>query len=144
MKQVLFFVILTLIMTGCLPTLSPPIEVIATTTPIFIQTPSPTSGDIFEVQAWVNEPFPARDEQVIVYGSLIKDGVRLGGIMMRASWRDGTHEHAIPDCFVLVTYGRGVCTLDQGGLPSGVFLPITVTFDYNGSRFIGQTGFTPH
>lgn len=95
------------------------------------------------MEAWVDKPSPARDGRVIARGSLIKNGVRLGGMMMQATWPDETQERGVPNCNVLVTYGSGVCAIDAEGYPPGVFVPITVTFDYDGTRYVGHTGFTP-
>lgn len=86
---------------------------------------------------------PSRDSRVTISGSLIKNGVRLGGMMMQATWPDKRQEHGVPNCNVLVIYGSGVCTVDAGNYPPGVFVPVTVTFEYGGMRHIGHTGFTP-
>jgi hypothetical protein len=95
------------------------------------------------VDAWVNQAAPARDDRVIIYGSLIYRGVRLGGLVMRATWSQKGDKTGTPDCFVLVTYGRGVCTLDAADFPAGASVPVTVTFDYEGQTYTGQTQFTP-
>jgi hypothetical protein len=105
--------------------------------------PSPTACDSFAVEAWVDNPTPTQDSQVIVFGSLIKSGVYLGGIMMQAVWADETQERGVPNCDVLVTYGRGVCAVPVKDYEPGAFVPITVTFKYEGSTFVGHTGFTP-
>ncbi len=107
------------------------------------QTPIPVLANVFKVEAWVDHPTPGEDQRVIVYGSLLKYHTRLGGIMMRATWPDKDHPLGTPNCFVLVTYGRGVCTIDTSRLPSGVYVPVTVSFDYGNQRYSGQTGFTP-
>jgi len=104
---------------------------------------SPTSEDIYEVEAWVNKPAPRPDEQVTIYGSLLKNGVRLGGIMMHARWSERALNTGIPDCFVLVIYGSGVCTVAARDFPTGQFVPITILFEYEERVFTGKTGFTP-
>ena len=116
---------------------------LATKIPPLTPTQSPNPGDIYEVQAWVDQSNPAQGERVIVYGSLIKDGVRLGGIMMQATWQEASHEPGLPNCFVLVTYGRGVCVVEPGNYPPSAYVPITVSFDYGGNTYTGHTGFTP-
>lgn len=103
----------------------------------------PTSGDIYEVKAWVDKPAPRQDEQVTVYGSLIKNGVYLGGIMMQARWSKKALTTGIPDCFVLVIYGTGVCVVAARDFLPGRYVPITILFDYEGQVFTGKTGFTP-
>lgn len=102
-----------------------------------------TSGDIYEVEAWVDKPAPRLDEQITVYGSLLKNGVRLGGIMMQARWSEKALTTGIPDCFVLVIYGSGVCTVAAGDFQPGQFVPITILFEYEERVFTGMTGFTP-
>lgn len=84
------------------------------------------------------------NSRVIVWGSLIKNGVHLGGMMMQATWPDETQEVGIPNCRVLVIYGSGVCVIDDIDYPPGEFVPITVSFEYGGKEFVGQTGFTPY
>jgi hypothetical protein len=91
----------------------------------------------------VNNPEPERGEQVIVYGSLIKYGVLLGGIMMQGTWADESHKPGTPNCFVLVTYGRGVCVVETGQYSAGVYVPINIRFDYRNKTYTGSTGFTP-
>ncbi len=122
------------ILLSCSPAASPP----ATPSPA-----PPTPADIFEVEAWVDDASPPHDARVTVYGSLIKNGVRLGGMTMQATWPDETQERGVPNCKVQVIYGSGVCTLDAGNYPPGEFVPITVTFRYGGGTHVGHTGFTP-
>lgn len=95
------------------------------------------------MNTWVNNPEPERGERVIVYGSLIKYGVLLGGIMMQGTWADESHEPGTPNCFVLVTYGRGVCVVETSQYPAGVYVPINIRFDYRNKTYTGSTGFTP-
>ncbi len=104
---------------------------------------SVTAGDKFKVKAWVDGRTPAQNSQVIVFGSLIKNGVHLGGIMMHATWPDVSGKSGTSSCDVLVIYGKGVCSLRVRDYVPGVFVPITVTFDYRGARYTGHTGFTP-
>lgn len=101
------------------------------------------SQDEFVIKTWVNKPNPSRDELVTVYGSLIKNGAHLGGMMMQATWQDPAQERGVPNCNVLVIYQTGVCTIEAGKYPSGEYLPITVSFDYDGIILTGETGFTP-
>lgn len=97
----------------------------------------------YTVLAWVDNPTPNRDEQVIVMGSLLNGTVSLGGMMMQAYWPDPQHEPGIPNCFVLVTYGRGVCTLDASSFPFGEPVTVEVRFNYRDHTYTGQVIFTP-
>jgi hypothetical protein len=105
--------------------------------------PLPTAEDIYQVKAWVINPTPPQNSLIVVRGSLMKNGAFLGGIMMQASWLDDKNAPGMPNCTSLVTYGTGKCIIDTGDFPVGKYVPITVTFDYNGKKFIAQTGFTP-
>jgi hypothetical protein len=105
-------------------------------------TPPATPGDKFEVTAWVDKPRPSQNSLVCVHGSLIKNGVHLGGIMMRATWPDKTEKSGTSSCDTLVIYEAG-CTVHVKDYPPGVFVPITVTLDYRGTRYTAHTGFTP-
>lgn len=107
-------------------------------------TPAPLPTPALEVELWLDDPSPEPGARVILYGSLIKHGVRLGGMAMRASWPDPDQERGVPNCSVQVIYGSGVCIVETQGFPSGVYVPINVTFEYQGRLYQGQTGFTPH
>jgi hypothetical protein len=97
----------------------------------------------FEVDAWVSDPNPQLGSRIMLYGSLIKDSVYLGGMAMRATWPDENQERGIPNCTVQVIYGSGVCIVESEGFQPDVYVPITVTFEYQGKIYSGQTGFTP-
>jgi hypothetical protein len=149
MKRVLFIFLALLALAGCsLQTEDPFIpSVLPTSAPKTGPPPaaalSSASEDIFQVDTWVNRPEPDQDERVIVYGSLIYRGVRLGGIMMRATWPQEGRQAGKHECLSLVTYGRGVCTLEAADFPAAVSVPITVTFTYQGQTYTGRTSFTP-
>jgi hypothetical protein len=94
------------------------------------------------VKAWVDNPTPSQNSLVLVRGSLLKNGARLGGLMMRATWPDKTEKSGISSCDTLVIYEAG-CVVHVKDYPPGVFVPITVTLDYQGVRYTAHTGFTP-
>jgi hypothetical protein len=80
----------------------------------------------------------------MLYGSLIKHGVHLGGMMMNAFWPvDGQHP-GIPNCKVQVIYGSGVCIVETNEFASGVPVLLRVEFVYEGRTFSGSTQITPH
>jgi hypothetical protein len=124
------------VMSSSEPTTAP---VTPQTTPVQIPMRTPT----FEVIAWVDDPNPKLGSRVMLYGSLIKDGVYLGGMVMRATWLDENQERGVPNCSVQVIYGSGVCIVETEGFQPDVFVPITITFDYHGQTYRGQIGFTP-
>jgi hypothetical protein len=138
---VVFF--FTLILTAaCSPTSDAQPPLIAGTQPSDSSVYS-LSEDSYEVEAWVSDPTPNQDEQVFVYGSLIRNGVRVGGMMMRAYWPDEKQAPGIPGCNVLVIYGSGGCILEASKFPAGEFVPVRVQFEYYGETYSGETGFTP-
>lgn len=100
--------------------------------------------DIFLVKAWVSDPEPFWDERIVAFGSLIKYKHYLGGIMMTATWPDASIDRGVPNCLTQVTYGSGKCVIDVSRYPPGIYVPITVTFTYEGWIFNAYTGFTPH
>lgn len=81
--------------------------------------------------------------QIIIYGSLIKNSVRLGGVVMRARWSQAGYPDGVRSCFAQTNYGRALCVLDAADFPSGVRVPVTMTFDYGGQTYTGKTAFTP-
>lgn len=108
--------------------------------------PNPTETnqpeDTFKVVAWVDNPTPHPGEQVNLSGSLIKNGIYLGGMMMHAAWPDKSQERGVPNCKVLVIYQRGVCIIETGDYQPGEYVPVTIMFVYNDKTFTGETGFT--
>ena len=105
--------------------------------------PFPLRTPIFEVVAWVDDPNPQVGSRVMLYGSLIKDGVYLGGMVMRATWPDEDQERGVPNCSVQVIYGSGVCIVETEGFRPNAYVPITVAFEYDGQTYSGKIGFTP-
>jgi len=78
----------------------------------------------------------------MLYGSLIKHGVHLGGMVMNAFWPDEKHP-GTPDCSVQVIYGSGVCIVETEGFPAGASIPLKVEFEYEGKTFSGSTEIIP-
>jgi hypothetical protein len=143
MKRALLLVLICMLQISCSSNVT---SVPAPTAPVVTQnisTSIPVHPDTFEVVAWVNDPDPQTGTRVILRGSLLKDGVHLGGISMQAFWPDDNHAPGIPDCTALVTYGTGVCIINSTGYQPGDYVPITVSFEYQGKIYKGQTGFTP-
>jgi hypothetical protein len=120
---IIFFVLVS-----CTQKADPPSETPTTPAPRITSAPHPTHEDKFIVNLWVDNPNPPQNSRVIFWGSLIKNGVHLGGIMMQATWPDETQEPGVPNCNVLVIYGSGVCVIDNISYPPGEFVPIIVTF----------------
>jgi hypothetical protein len=137
MKKVAFLLLACLLLASC--GAQPPTPPGKTATPAASATPA----DKFEVYAWVDKPTPAKDERVIISGSLKKNGVYLGGMAMTAIWPDSTLERGVPNCHVQVIYQRGICITEADKYPSGVYVPVTVKFEYRGGTYTAQTGFKP-
>lgn len=103
--------------------------------------PSPISTDVFQVTAWVDNPSPKAGERINISGSLIKNGVYLGGMMMAAYWPDEDDDRLV-DCTIQVIYQRGICIVYADDFPVGEYTPVRVSFEYFGQTFTGETGFT--
>lgn len=154
MRHSAFFVLLCLVLTSCaravpVATATPQSQPTAAlnSTPSIQSLPSPRpefmvhpDGARIELDLWVDNPTPLLNSFVTIRGSIIRNGVRLGGLMMRAEY---PVKRSTSSCDVLIIYGAGVCTLPVRDYTPGVFVPVTVTFDYDGVRYTGQTGFTP-
>ncbi len=141
MKTVFSLLFLFFLLTACSVSGTVP-ETQASPAPSAV--PSPTPEDIYEVQVWVDNPNPARDETVTISGSLIKNGVYLSQMLrMEAWWPEEGQDRGVPNCFSMVIYQRGICTLEAKDYPSGVYVPVTVELEYNGKTYTGTTGFTP-
>lgn len=137
MKQVILLILAGLCLVACSERTPPPASL---PTQAVI---SPTSTDVFEIVAWVDKPNPARDERVTISGSLIKNGIYLGGIMMQAYWPREGQERGVPNCYVQAIYQRGICTAEASDYPPGVYVPVTVIYNYEGVIYTAETGFTP-
>ncbi len=109
-----------------------------------ITEPSPTADDVFQVEVWVDDPTPEKGQPVILSGSLIKDGVRLGGMAMNAYWPDEDQHPRVPDCKAQVLYGDGVCKVKTDDFPVGVPIPLKVEFDVGGKTYGGSTEIILH
>lgn len=142
-RACIFWFLTCILLVSCSSKLEPQVNISATPEIQVTPTLSPTSTDTFQVDAWVDDPAPSREARVILSGSLIKDGIYLGGIMMRATWPDETDRRGSPNCYVMVLYQRGLCTFDASNFPPGEFVSIQISFEYQGKTFYGQTGFTP-
>ena len=97
----------------------------------------------FRVEVWVNQPRPERGEQVVLHGSLIKHGVRLGAMTMEGYWPDPEQVPGVPNCRVQVIYGSGVCRVDTSSFKSGQPVNLWVEFFYEGKIFRGSTQVIP-
>jgi hypothetical protein len=142
MKRAIFISLVCLLIAAC-STETPSTESTSLIAVQSISTPFPTATHVFKVLAWVDDPSPQVGSRVMLFGSLIKDGVHLGGMAMRATWPDETQERGVPNCSVQVIYGSGVCIVETDVFQSGVFVPITVTFEYQGMIYSGKTGIIP-
>ena len=97
----------------------------------------------FRVEAWVNRPRPERGEQIVLHGSLIKHGVRLGAMTMEGYWPDPKQEPGVPNCRVQVIYGSGVCRVDTSRFEENQPVRLWVEFFYEGKSFRGSTQVIP-
>lgn len=144
MKRTLILLLVVMLQLSCSPNDKQGLMPVATITTQGIPTPTPFHIHIFEVVTWFDNPEPKLGSRVILYGSLIKDGVHLGGMAMRVAWPDKNQERGVPNCSVQVIYGSGVCIIETAGFQPDEYIPVTVTFEYQGRVYSGQTGFTPH
>lgn len=103
-----------------------------------------TTGGVFQVDAWVDNHNPQKGEPIMLYGSLIKHGHRLGGMMMEAYWPGKDQSPRLPDCTVQVNYGSGMCKVDTEHFLAGVPTTLRVEFDYNENTYAGSIEITPH
>lgn len=130
------------LLVACSPQPGKPNTAPADPSPDSIQQAANQQEDTFKVVAWVDNPNPRQGEIVNLSGSLIKNGVYLGGMMMHAMWPDKDQERGVPNCKVLVIYQRGVCIIKTDDFASGELVPVTVKFVYNDQTYSGETGFT--
>lgn len=106
------------------------------------QAPSP-EGDVFQVEVWVDQSQPRVGEPVVLHGSLIKHGVRLGAMTMEGYWPDPEQPSGIPNCRVQVIYGSGVCKVDTSRFSADQPVILQVKFQYEGEIFQGRTQIIP-
>jgi hypothetical protein len=144
MKRTLLLLLVFMLQISCSSNAVQSSKPIATIATQVTSPPTPFHTPIFEIVTWFDNPEPELGSRVILYGSLIKDGVHLGGMAMRATWSDENLERGVPNCSVQVIYGSGVCIIETAAFQSGEYIPITVSFEYQGRIYSGQTGFTPH
>jgi hypothetical protein len=143
MKRVFILFLVGVLQLSCSSNGTPLSQPTATTAPQYFASATPVGTPAFEVVAWVSDTDPQVGSRIMLYGSLLKYGVHLGGMAMRATWPDEEQERGVPNCSVQVIYGSGVCIIETEGYQPGVYVPITLTFEYQGKIYRGQTGFTP-
>ena len=143
MKRTLILFLVFMLQISCSSNALQSSKPVATIATQVVPTPTSFHTPIFEIVTWFDNPEPELGSRVILYGSLIKDGVHLGGMAMRATWPDENQERGVPNCSVQVIYGSGVCTIETAGFQPSEYVPVTVTFEYQGKVYSGQTGFTP-
>ncbi len=138
--------------TGVIPT-SPPITPVQTlaglptagatpavqSSPVYTVTEALGYVDTYFVDPGLDDPTPPLGGRVLVRARLIKNGVRLGGIMARVTWMEGG---ALQLCDFLPLYQNG-CVIEVRDFVPGVWVPVTVTMRYQGMVFTGHSGFTP-
>lgn len=150
--RIFYLMVITLFLAGCSTLTSTQVEATSTigytlaTTPapeVFQPDASPTPEDVFEIYAWVNKPEPKPGEVVTVSGSLIKNGVYLGGVPMWTFWPDEKGGNVPHNCVSYMAYQRGLCMIEVKDYPADVFVPISIKIYYQDMVFTTETGFTP-
>lgn len=144
MKRTLILLLVFMLQTSCSSNVTQSAKQVVASATHVVTTPTPFHTAIFKIVTWFDNPEPELGSRVILYGSLIKDGVHLGGMAMRATWPDENQERGVPNCSVQVIYGSGVCVIETAGFQPDEYIPVTVTFEYQGRNYSGQTGFTLH
>jgi hypothetical protein len=148
-RQIFFRLLVSCLLAACLlAACSSPV-----TAPAAGETPStavqtspestPTPADVFVTKVWVSNENPGPDETVTIYGTLQRNGMYLNGVMMYATWPGPEDLHGLPNCSIDVIYQRGICNTKAGNYPSGVYVPIDISFVFRGKTYTGKTGFTP-
>ena len=143
LKAFIFWLLAGCLLVSCSANLSPAPVRLAAPTPQPTSLPDVSPTETFFVDAWVDNPAPAAADKVILFGMLNMNGVFLSGIMMEANWPDEHNLPGMPNCYIQLSYGRGVCIIDAAKYPSGKYVPIQIKFDFHGRTLTGQTGFTP-
>ena len=142
MNHTLILILVFMLQISCSSNATQSPEPVATIATQIVPTPTPIHTTTFEVVTWFVTPDPKLGSRIMLFGSLLKDGVHLGGMAMRATWPDENQERGVPNCSVQVIYGSGVCAIETAGFQPGEYVPVTVTFEYQGKLYSGQTGFT--
>lgn len=154
--RVLYLLIIFLLLAGCNSLASSQEPVIPTTDLAAVSNPAPegaqpqalpeatpTPEDVFEIYAWVNKPEPKPGEVVTVSGSLIKNGVYLGGVPMWTFWPDENGGNVPHNCVSYMAYQRGLCMIEVKDYPVDVYVPVSIKIYYQDMVFTTETGFTP-
>jgi hypothetical protein len=95
--------------------------------------------DTYFVDPGLDDPTPPLGGRVMVRARLIKDGVRVGGIMAHVTWMEGGE---LQICDLLPAYLSG-CIIEVRDFTPGVFVPVTVTMRYEDRVFAAYSAFTP-
>jgi hypothetical protein len=139
MKKLLA-VLLFCALAACSTATVEPVSAPLLTQPLRLEEPAAEVGE-FTVEAWVDNPEPSSGERINISGSLRRNGLYLGGMMMSGFWPDEDDDR-LPDCHIQVIYQRGICTVYADDFPVGEYIPVKVSFEYFGNTYSGETGFT--
>jgi hypothetical protein len=114
---------------------TPPVQA----TLVYTRTDAAGYVDTYFVDPNLGDITPPLGGRVLVRARLIKNGVRVGGMMIEVAWmQDGEIQH----CQFLPLYQNG-CVIEVRDYAPGVLVPVTVTVRYQGAVFMGYGGFTP-
>ncbi len=115
--------------------------------PALTPAPSPTLRDRYELQLWFHNAEPQLGEKVILFGSLLQNGLPIGGdLMMQAKWPDRDAPGGQAVCWDRPNYARGLCFITvTEQYPPGEAVPITVTMHVRwlNAKFTDHIAFTP-
>lgn len=110
-------------------------------TPVPTRLPTLTPVGRIAVTARMSDDAPKRVSVVTVYGTITMDGVPLGGVPMKAVWGDGKDPAHCDDRSN--ADGEAACSLPVLLAKKGQYVPVKVTFTYEGKTYTATTGFTP-
>jgi hypothetical protein len=99
--------------------------------------------DVFVIESWFEKPNTNDKDTILIWARLLKNGTKVSGTVLHASWPDPSAERGIARCDVQSIYNGGVCWIQKNKYPTGEYVPIKLSFEYDGIIYSDETGFIP-
>jgi len=110
--------------------------------PTLVRLPTEPSIPVVEVIAWVDNPTPAQNATVTVFGKFTIRSAGIAGVPMDTTWHYKSTDSYCDG--ITDVQGIATCNREIGRATKDYTVRIDVVFAYEGKTYRAQTSFTPH
>lgn len=101
------------------------------------------NSDVFVIESWFEKSNTNDENTILLWARLLKNGTKVSGTVLHASWPDPSAERGIARCDVQSIYNGGVCMIQKNKYQAGDYVPVSLSFEYDGITYSDKTGFIP-